>query len=89
MKMNCWEIMKCGRGPNGDKIAELGECPAGVDKRFSQLNSGDCSGRACWKVKEKGPDGKLIPHWSNPSRDCLGCRVFAKVRNEEKDCFTL
>ncbi len=28
MKKNCWEIKNCGRLPGGNKVDELGECPA-------------------------------------------------------------
>lgn len=29
--MNCWEVMKCGRVPGGDRVGEFGVCPAYPD----------------------------------------------------------
>ena len=33
-KQNCWEYMKCGREPEGEKVAELGICRAAADEFF-------------------------------------------------------
>ena len=33
-KLNCWEVKKCGREPEGAKVAELGECPASTENKL-------------------------------------------------------
>ena len=50
MKNNCWEFMECGRQTGGQKVAELGECPAYTDKTHVGVNSGTNAGRYCWKL---------------------------------------
>ena len=34
IKQNCWEYLKCGRGPKGSKAKRLGVCPAAREKRL-------------------------------------------------------
>ena len=46
---NCWEIMKCGREPNG-KNEHLGVCPAAVPGEFDGMNNGKYGGRFCWNL---------------------------------------
>jgi hypothetical protein len=88
LKKNCWDIMECGREEHGNKVDELGVCPAAIDQELTAANSGNCGGRACWKVRVKV--GKsMLPQWSHPEKNCLTCSVFQTVRKEEKDCFIL
>ncbi|MGA1873428.1 MAG: hypothetical protein ACMUHY_07120, partial [Thermoplasmatota archaeon] len=35
-----------------------------------------------------GSNGMVIPHWSHPDKNCLGCMVLDIVRDEEES-FTL
>ena len=49
-KQNCWEYMKCGREPGGEKVAELGTCRAAVYEFFNGMNSGKNGGRICFSV---------------------------------------
>jgi len=39
-KQNCWEYWKCGRGPNGDNVDELEECPIPTNKEFDGIYKG-------------------------------------------------
>ena len=86
-KQNCWEYMKCGREPNGNRMAQLGVCPASTAVVYHEINNGLNGGRICWKVngtkcfetiKENTPQ-KLI--------SCIQCAFFKKVKNEEKISF--
>ena len=47
-RQNCWEYMKCGRQPGGDKVVDLGVCPAAEDNSYDGLNRGKNAGRFCW-----------------------------------------
>ncbi|MFW3145826.1 MAG: two-CW domain-containing protein [Thermoplasmatota archaeon] len=85
MGENCWEIKRCGREPGGERASDLGICPASRNSELDCMNSGECAGRACWRIKEPIMGGTLLPHWSDPDRDCLVCPVLVKVRNEEPD----
>jgi hypothetical protein len=49
-KQNCWEYMKCGREPGGEKVAELGICRAADEEFFSGMNGGKNGGRICFSV---------------------------------------
>ena len=46
-RLNCWEFLKCGREPGGEKADRLGICPAAADVSFDGINSGKCGGRIC------------------------------------------
>ena len=48
MKKNCWEIKNCGREPSGNKVEELGVCPAATEVRLNAVHEGTNAGRACW-----------------------------------------
>jgi len=41
-RLNCWEVMICGREQGGVNIAEYGVCPAAADASFDGINSGKC-----------------------------------------------
>ena len=36
-KLNCWEVMACGREAGGEKALESGTCPAAADKSFDGI----------------------------------------------------
>jgi hypothetical protein len=42
--------MKCGREPEGEKVAELGICRAAADEFFNGINGGKNGGRICFAV---------------------------------------
>jgi hypothetical protein len=48
MKMNCWQVKKCGREPGGGNEAQLGVCPAATETALQGVNGGKNGGRACW-----------------------------------------
>lgn len=49
-KQNCWEYMKCGREPGGEKAVKLGICRAAADEFFNGMNRGKNGGRICFSV---------------------------------------
>lgn len=40
MKVNCWELRKCGREPGGANVSEFGLCPAATEARVDGMNRG-------------------------------------------------
>lgn len=39
-KINCWDFVKCGREFGGEKVTEMGVCPASIDISANGLNDG-------------------------------------------------
>ncbi len=81
---NCWEVMKCGFGPNGDK-AKTGEvCPVVQENRLDGVHSGLNGGRACWFVEDTFDCGKdAVEDFSNKYPTCMNCKFYWQVREEE------
>jgi hypothetical protein len=84
VKLNCWEIIKCGREVNGVNSADFGVCAVFTDSvGYDGINSGFLGGRCCWAVpgticgdgKTKSIAEKFI--------QCTECRVFERVSREE------
>lgn len=78
-RANCWEVLSCGRGPEGDRP----HCPAATDLTADGINGGRNAGRVCWAIAgtfcEGLPDGA---HATNLA-SCLGCSFFRQVLEEE------
>lgn len=84
MKTNCWEYKKCGREPNGSKVAELGVCPAATEIRVNGINSGKNGGRCCWAVTGTLCDGQVQGTHASKMSSCMSCDFFNRVISEEK-----
>lgn len=91
MKMNCWEVKKCGRNPGGAKVAELGECPAAAAAAAAHngKNGGKNAGRYCWKVAGTLCGGKVQGDHAAKSASCMACEFFKTVKQEEGPGFKL
>ena len=88
-KMNCWEVMNCGREASGRNVEELGECPASSYKIYHGINSGINSGRICWSVAGTYCKGKVQGTFAAKERNCSQCNFFKTVSNEEEIMFQL
>lgn len=86
-KQNCWEALKCGREPGGEKIHELGVCPVPLEERVNGINDGKNGGRACWAIAGTFCKGKVQGTLAHKLGDCLDCEFFKKVVHEEGDKF--
>jgi len=82
-KLNCWEYMKCGRGPKGAKTRQLGVCPAASDKRLDRIHGGINSGRACWVVAGTFCGGTVQGSFARKQVACKRCDFYNKVQSEE------
>jgi CRP-like cAMP-binding protein len=83
IKQNCWEFMRCGREPHGDKTVDLGLCPAATDQSFDGINGGKCAGRICWAVAGTLCGGKVQGTFAEKRGGCIGCTFFKKVQREQ------
>lgn len=82
-KQNCWEFKKCGRGPGGEKVKELGLCPAAVEINVNGVNCGKNAGRCCWAVAGTFCEGKVQGEFARRLTTCLQCDFFKLVSKEE------
>ena len=83
IRQNCWEFEKCGRGPGGEKVAELGQCPASSEKNGDGLNGGKNGGRICWALAGTFCGGKVQGEFAEKELTCMSCLFFKKVKEEE------
>jgi signal transduction histidine kinase len=82
LKLNCWEVMACGRGPGGD-ASKKGICPTALDAACDGINGGKNGGRICWAIA-----GTLCLDHHQPSAPrkrslCRLCPFFRRVKEEE------
>ena len=79
---NCWEVMKCGREPNG-RNEDLGVCPAAIPGEYDGMNNGKHGGRFCWNLA--GSFCKGVIQWSiaRKLKNCLECGFYVLVNKEE------
>ena len=82
-KLNCWEYMKCGRGPKGAKAKKLGVCPAAAEKRLDKVHGGINSGRACWIVAGTYCGDTVQGTFAKKQVACKRCDFYMKVHREE------
>ena len=88
-KKNCWEYMKCGRQPGGDKVSELGVCPAAISDDHEGINEGRKAGRFCWVVAGTLCTGECQGTMAHKILSCLRCPFYLYVEKQEGDCFAL
>jgi hypothetical protein len=82
-KLNCWEVKKCGREPNGAKVDELGACPASTKKGLDGVHDGQNAGRACWVVAGSMCNGKKQGTFAKKFANCNMCDFYSMVKLEE------
>ena len=82
-RMNCWEVLGCGREPGGAKEQLDGPCKAAVDSSADGINGGSNGGRICWAIS-----GTFCGMEANGSQaakltSCITCDFFSQVLQEE------
>ena len=82
-KKNCWEFKKCGRGPGGDQIQDLGVCPVTTAEKLDGLHGGTNGGRACWFVMGTLCNGAVQATYAGKYRNCIYCDFYKAVKEEE------
>jgi hypothetical protein len=78
--MNCWEFKKCERQPGGQKVNELGVCPAANATEHDGKNGGTNAGRYCWKVAGTLCGGKVQGSYAAKETSCMACDFFKQVQ---------
>ena len=88
VKLNCWEFKNCGRQPGGQKVLELGVCPASEFAKTDGVNSGKNGGRACWVIAGTLCGGKVQGTYAAKLTNCMGCEFYKKVSAEESENYS-
>ncbi len=89
MKTNCWESKQCGRQPGGERVDELGVCPAATSIALDGANGGQNGGRACWVVAGTLCRGAVQGTFARKFDDCKKCDFYGRVRGDEGPDFSL
>ena len=82
-RLNCWEFMKCGREPGGDKAQDLGVCPAAVEESYDGINLGKNAGRICWAVAGTCCGGEVQGTFAEKRTSCVTCDFYNNVQEQE------
>lgn len=82
-KLNCWELMKCGRELGGERSLELGVCPAATQVMMDGIHNGSNGGRACWVISGTMCDDCIQGTFAEKYDDCGQCEFYEYVRSEE------
>lgn len=85
-KLNCWEVMKCGRGPDSASSSKK-ICPAARESRLDGIHGGTFSGRSCWVVAGTFCGGKAQGTFAKKYNACKSCAFFKRVLEEEGQNF--
>lgn len=83
-KLNCWEFKNCGRHEGGDKVAELGICPAYSESKLDGVHGGTNGGRACWILKNTLCGGNLQSNLAVKLGQCVACEFYKSVMGVEE-----
>ena len=83
VKHNCWEFKNCGREPGGEKVAELGICPASTNVNLNKSNNGKNGGRSCWPLAGTFCGGKIQGVFAKKFQSCMNCDFYKLVVKEE------
>jgi len=81
-RMNCWEFEKCGRGPGGSRVAELGTCSAATETACDGINGGKNAGRYCWRVAGTLCGGKPQGTFAEKLLNCIECDFYKQIQEQ-------
>ena len=86
-KINCWEFKKCGRQLDGDKVLDLGLCPAVLEISLDGIHDGEFGGRACWVLNRTLCKGDIQGNFAEKYQECEKCDFYQHVKKQEGDGF--
>ena len=86
MKLNCWEVKKCGREPGGINH-HLGGCPVVNERVLDGVHGGKNAGRACWVVAGTLCNGEVQGTFARKYSGCEKCDFYDKVWQEERGTY--
>lgn len=83
-KINCWEVMKCGKTGLGIRGRFQEICPARLEARLDGIHGGRNGGRACWVIENTLCGGKRPETTEVKRAGCASCKFFLQVHAEER-----
>ncbi len=86
-KLNCWEFKRCGRQFGGEKVADLGLCPAVIEISLGGAHDGEFSGRACWVLEGTFCKGTIQGNCAEKRKECEKCDFYEYVKKQEGSDF--
>ena len=87
MKLNCWEVRKCGFEPAGKNVDKHGICPAAKNEKSNGINFGKNGGRACWALADTLCCMMSQKTFAKKIFNCIHCSFYNKVLWEEGKYF--
>ena len=78
-KINCWEFMKCNKGPGKAKDKNCKACPVILNSSLNGFNEGIKSGRACWLVAGTFCNGKVSGAYAEKIESCRNCEFYKEI----------
>ena len=82
-KLNCWEVMKCGKGLSENDNSKYNSCPITTATSANGLNGGVNAGRICWIMAESCCNGEVKCSKLHRKDSCFSCEFRYKVTAEE------
>jgi len=82
-RVNCWDIVRCGREPNGPNVVTEGVCPAALEVSADGVNNGSKGGRICWAISGTFCGRQARGSEATRLVSCFSCDFFARVLEEE------
>ncbi len=82
-KMNCWEVLKCGRESESDDADAMGVCPAASEEKLTGINGGKYGGRSCWAIARTFCNGEVQGTFALKLPMCQKCEFYIMVKKEE------
>ncbi len=82
-KLNCWEVLKCGREPGGHAVGREGTCPAATERTLDGVHGGLNSGRTCWVLAGTFCAGEIAGTAAKKLASCSQCAFYQLVVREE------
>ena len=80
MKKNCWDVKRCGRGPDGKK-----DCLAAQDSTLNGVHGGIKAGRACWVATGTRGNSATPGEFAWQLKNCFRCDFYKLVASEEQN----
>ncbi len=84
MKLNCWEVKKCGRESGGLHEKEFGTCPVTTYTALNGMHGGQNAGRSCWVIAGSLCGGKVQGNEEQKRTACWECDFLKLVKHEEE-----
>ncbi len=88
-KLNCWEVKRCGRQPQGRHVHDKGVCPAAIEEGLDGVHDGTNAGRACWVVGGTLCRDEVQGTFAQKFRSCEVCDFYQQVKQDEFPNFIL